>query len=96
MDKTEHFGVFNLVAPNPVRKEELQNIIAEEIKKEVKLKAPRMLIRLIGGEGAVNALFSSQYVLPQRLQDAGFGFKHDEIRKTVKELIEGTKNSIQN
>ncbi len=96
MNKTEHFGVFNLVAPNPVRKEELQNIIADEIKKKVSLKAPRMLIRLIGGEGAVNALFSSQYVLPQRLQDAGFDFKHEDIRKTVKELIEETRNSNQN
>jgi uncharacterized protein (TIGR01777 family) len=96
MDKTEHFGVFNIVSPNPVRKDELQNIIAEEIKKEVRLKAPRILIRLVGGEGAVNALFSSQYVLPQRLQDAGFGFRHDDIRKTVKELIEEMAKAIQN
>ncbi len=88
MDRTEHFGVFNIVAPNPVRKDELQNIIAEELKKRVRLKAPRFMIRLIGGEGAVNALYSSQYVLPQRLQDAGFSFKHEDIRSTVKELVE--------
>lgn len=96
IDRTEHFGAFNIVSPNPVRKEELQNIIADEIKKEIKLKAPRVLIRLIGGEGAVNALFSSQYVLPQRLQDAGFRFRHDDIRKTVKELVEETAKGIQN
>lgn len=87
IDKTDNFGVFNAVSPNPVRKDELQDILAETTGKPLKLKAPKFIIKVVGGEGAVGALFTSQLVVPQRLIEAGFKFRHEDIKETVDSLV---------
>ena len=91
VEKTDYFGVFNGVSPNPVKKDELQNILAEATGKPLKLKAPKFAIKLVGGEGAVDALFSSQFVVPQKLIEAGFKFRHEDIKETVNSLVSQMK-----
>ncbi len=100
LSKAENFGVFNLVTPTPVRKSELQDIIARRLRKEIKLKAPKFLVRLVGGEGSVNVLYSSQYVVPRRLEEVGYKFEYEDIGVAIDQILgsmaSGEQNDLQN
>lgn len=87
MNDSQHSGIYNIVSPNPVDKNELQDIVAEELNLKSLMKAPKSLVRFIGGEGAVSELYTSERVFPLRLMDAGFDFKHADIRDAVASLI---------
>lgn len=86
MDKAEASGPFNVVSPTPVGKEELQTIVSEELKRPI-MRAPKSLVRLVGGEGAVSELYTSENVVPRKLLDMGFVFEHQDVRETVSSLI---------
>ncbi len=91
MKKDETSGVYNVTSPNPASKEELQQTMMEELELKSLLKAPKSLIRLIGGEGALTQLYTSEKALPQRLNDLGFDFKHSDLRETISELVQAIK-----
>lgn len=92
MGKHESVGVYNVVSPDPVNKDELQETVAEELEIKSIMKAPKSVIRLIGGEGAVTELYTSERVFPQRLTEEGFNFEHSNVRETVAKLIQEMKS----
>lgn len=87
LESDELSGAFNLTGPQPVANEEFTAAVAEYFDRPVGPTAPAFGIRMLLGDMAVVAL-SSQYVVPQRLEEAGFEF----LDYTITEQIESTRS----
>jgi len=68
-------GPVNLSAPQPTRNADLTRALGSALHRPTVLPAPAFALRLVLGEFASDVL-SSQRMLPARLLDAGFGFRH--------------------
>jgi uncharacterized protein (TIGR01777 family) len=71
-------GPVNLSAPNPQRQAELTKALGRALRRPAILPAPAFALRLALGEFAADVL-SSTRMLPRRLLDAGFSFRHPDI-----------------
>src|SRR5690606_35069606 len=82
-------GVFNASAPNPVTNRELMASLRRTMGVPIGLPAPRWLLelgaRLIRTE--TELVLKSRWVLPERLQRAGFTFHYDTLDKAVEEIV---------
>lgn len=86
IDRPHLSGVFNLTSPNPVRNKELSKAIGRALRRPSWLPAPGFMIRLVLGEfGAV--LLQGQRVLPKRLMEAGFVFRHPRLEDALEDLL---------
>ena len=85
--KLEIVGVFNAVAPNPVRQSELVTTIAKILKKPLFLpKIPQRLLKLVLGDMSAVAL-ESQRVCSKKIQKSGFKFKFHEIGPALENVL---------
>ena len=70
-------GVFNISSPGPIKNKEMMQAYRELLKPLVAMPAPLWLLKLgalvIGTEPEL--LLKSRWVLPKRLEEAGFKFK---------------------
>jgi uncharacterized protein (TIGR01777 family) len=71
-------GPVNLSAPHPARQKDVVAALARAAHRPALLPAPRLALRVVLGEFADDIL-DSQRVLPRRLIDAGFTFRHPEL-----------------
>jgi uncharacterized protein (TIGR01777 family) len=80
-------GPFNCTSPEPVRNEEMTEILGQVLGKPTFMPAvPEVIIRIILGEfGTV--LLKGQKVLPGRLMDLGFRFQFPELRGALQNLL---------
>lgn len=79
-------GAFNLTAPNPVRNIEFTQTFAASLKRPTLLPMPTWFVKLAFGEMSA-LLLDSQRVLPKRLEDAGFVFKHPTLQGALAEVV---------
>jgi uncharacterized protein (TIGR01777 family) len=81
-------GVFNITAPNPIPNNLFMQAIRQQWGRGVGLPAPAWLIKmgaaLMGTEPEL--VLKSRWVLPARIQAAGFTFKYDTIEAALKNL----------
>jgi uncharacterized protein (TIGR01777 family) len=75
---TEIDGPVNLTAPNPVRAGDFARALAEAHGHRARLRAPLWALRIAQGHMAPEVLGSLR-VIPTRLTDAGFRFRHPTI-----------------
>jgi uncharacterized protein len=80
-------GIFNLVAPQPLREAELCGIVGQRLRRPCWLPTPAWLLKLLFGEKAGETLLVSQRVFPRRLEAAGFKFRHPDAPAAVEALI---------
>jgi len=89
MDHSELSGVFNCVAPNPVKNNDLMRIIRKIYGMPIGLPAPKWLLEIgsvvIGTE--TELILKSRWVLPKRLLDSGFKFEYPDIERAVKNIL---------
>lgn len=79
-------GAINFCSPQPVRNADLGKAIGKVLHRPSFMPAPGFMIKLILGEfGSV--LLEGQRVIPRRLLDAGFKFKHPDIEEALKSII---------
>jgi uncharacterized protein (TIGR01777 family) len=71
-------GPVNLTAPNPVRNRELTTSLGRALHRPTLLPVPAIVLRLVLG-GFAEEVLASQRVLPRRLLDAGFRFRHATV-----------------
>jgi uncharacterized protein (TIGR01777 family) len=76
-------GVFNLVAPAPVRQKEFVRLLKKATGRKLQLGAPGFVIRSVLGQMGRELLLSGQKVLPDRLQRQGYQYKFDDAGKAV-------------
>jgi uncharacterized protein len=80
-------GPYNLVAPNPVRMEELAHAIALVKDTHSKMKVPRFVLEFVLGKQRAEVLLTGQRASSKKLEDAGFAFSYPNVLPAVEELI---------
>ena len=81
-------GVYNGVAPNPVRHKELMREVGRSMGKKVWLpNVPAFVLKSIMGEMACTVL-SSQLVASKKIEDTGFNFYYTNLTKAFEEFRE--------
>jgi uncharacterized protein len=79
-------GAYNATAPEPVTNADFTQALASVLHRKARLRIPRPLLRLIFGQMS-HLILSGQKVLPARLQEAGFIFRHPELRGALEHLL---------
>jgi uncharacterized protein (TIGR01777 family) len=79
-------GPINITSPNAVKNEVFSKGLASVLHRPCLLTTPAPLLKLIFGEMADLLLFG-QNVIPQKLLNSGFTFKHNEINAALTDLL---------
>lgn len=82
LDNAEIDGPVNLTAPAPVTEAVLTRELARALHRPAVLRVPAPVLRVVLGELS-GELLGSQRVLPRRLLDAGFAFRHADIASAL-------------
>lgn len=86
MENENLHGIFNLTAPKPITMKRFCKKLGWVIRRPSWLFFPGFIMRLVLGEMADEVLLSGQRVKPNRLLEAGFEFKHVEVKKALKDI----------
>ncbi|MGJ7033603.1 TIGR01777 family oxidoreductase [Niabella hirudinis] len=82
-------GVFNTAAPFPVLNQQLMEALRKRIRPLVYFSIPEWLLqlgaRLIGTEPEL--VLKSRWVIPQKLEEAGFEFKYPTVTEALDEIF---------
>jgi len=84
-------GPVNLTAPNPVTNAEFTAAMGKAIHRPAVLPVPRVALDAVLGRELATALaFTSARVLPRRLLDDGFEFRHPYVAAGIAAALAGT------
>lgn len=81
-------GPVNLVAPNPVTNAEFTEAVGRVLGRPTLATVPAIAIRLALGEMGENTVLASQRVMPQRLLEAGYRFRHPHVEEALRFELE--------
>jgi uncharacterized protein (TIGR01777 family) len=79
-------GAVNVTGPEPARQRDVAAAIAHAAHRPSAVPAPAFALRLVLGEFS-GEILGSQRVLPTRLRDAGFTFRHDHLDAAAAWLV---------
>jgi len=80
-------GVYNGVAPNPVRSKQLaQSLAPARGKKALVVPAPKFALKMAMGEMS-HTVLDSAYVSSEKIQESGFVFMHPELSQALVDLM---------
>lgn len=80
-------GVVNLAGPTPATSREITDGLAEAMHRWRLLTAPEFALRALG-EAGNDLLLTSENVVPQKLLDDGFEFRHQTVQAALRELVD--------
>lgn len=80
-------GPFNITAPEPVRNTAFASILGRVLGRPSWLPVPGFALKIGLGEFS-SVLLTGQRVLPQRLLEAGFSFRHEKLEEAFRDLLE--------
>lgn len=80
-------GPYNFGSPNPVRQMEMARTLGRLLHRPVGFPTPAPALRFALG-GFADAILFSQRMVPKRLLDAGFEFKHPDLPEALQEVLE--------
>jgi uncharacterized protein (TIGR01777 family) len=81
-------GPINLTAPTPVTNKGFMKAVGKALRRPVLLPIPPFVFKVVlGSELAESTLFDSQRVLPEKLEQDGFAFRHTDVAATLQTLI---------
>lgn len=89
MEHQDLEGVFNLTSPEPVTMKVFYRILGQVLKRPALLSVPGFILRLAVGQMADEMLLAGQKVVPKRLLEAGFEFKHRDVRSALTSILSG-------
>jgi uncharacterized protein (TIGR01777 family) len=81
-------GACNAVAPEPVRNREFTAALARHLRRPAVLPLPVAVVRMVFGEMGDALLLSSTRVVPERLERAGFEFRHRRLGEALGAVLE--------
>jgi uncharacterized protein (TIGR01777 family) len=79
-------GAINAAAPNPVTNTEFTAALAAVLRRPALFRVPEGVLRLIYGEMA-EIVLASQRVEPKAAREAGFEFRHPQLRGALQNLL---------
>lgn len=80
-------GPVNLTAPEPVTNAEFTATLAEVLGRPAVLPVPSVVLRVLFGDMARELLLASCHVLPSRLQESGYVFRHAHLRSALLHVL---------
>jgi uncharacterized protein (TIGR01777 family) len=80
-------GPVNLTSPEPVTNAEFTAALGAVLGRPTVLPVPAMALRILFGEMANELLLASCRVLPSRLQESGYAFRHPELRSALRHVL---------
>jgi uncharacterized protein (TIGR01777 family) len=80
-------GPVNAVAPHPVTNREFTRTLGRVLTRPTWIPVPAALIRLAIGEMADELLLSSVRVVPRRLLETGYAFRHDDLEDALRYML---------
>lgn len=83
LNGSELDGIFNAVAPSPVRSREYMSILAETWHRHLIPAPPVGILRLVLGAAVDELLLASQHIVPNRLLAGGYHFRYPDIRSAL-------------
>ncbi|MBW3631163.1 MAG: TIGR01777 family oxidoreductase [Gemmatimonadetes bacterium] len=81
-------GPINAASPHPVINDEFTHTLGRVLSRPTLFPVPRVALELAFGEMAGAALFAGQRVAPERLQRAGFTFRHPTLEEALRAVLE--------
>ena len=93
LEQTNCQGIYHGTSPHAVSQQEFARLLAQTLGKPHGLRTPGWLLRLLLGEMA-DLLLYGQNVVPQRLLDAGFHFRHPDLAPALRHLFKESKSRI--
>lgn len=82
-------GAINVCAPNPVQNREFFKILTTILSRPSIFPVPAFALKLALGEMS-KTILDSQYVIPQKLDDAGYMFQYPMLEPALRELLIAT------
>lgn len=82
-------GAFNVTSPHPVTMRQFVRTLGRVLHRPAWTMMPGFAARLAMGRMADEVLLASQRVIPKRLVDAGFEFRHPELENALEAIIQG-------
>jgi uncharacterized protein (TIGR01777 family) len=79
-------GPVNLTAPGPVTNAELSHSLGRVLNRPTVVPVPAMALRILYGEMA-QIVTTGQRVIPRRLQEAGFEFRHPDLEPALRQVL---------
>jgi uncharacterized protein (TIGR01777 family) len=80
-------GPVNTTAPNPVTNREFATTLGRVLNRPALLPLPAAAVRLALGEMGEVVLLGGARVLPARLRESGFLFRHPELEGTLRQIL---------
>jgi uncharacterized protein len=92
LETPEIAGVFNTTAPEPVTNAEFTRALGEVLRRPTVVPVPGFAVRAVYGEMAETVL-TGQRAVPDKLEAAGFGFRHRTVTEALTDLLDRTGDS---
>ena len=80
-------GPMNLVAPNPVRNDEMAEALSRELHRPALFPVPRLALKMLLGEMADEAVLASQRVAPKALESARYSFSLPTLERALASIL---------
>ena len=80
-------GVVNLAGPIPATSREITDGLADAMHRWHRLAVPKFALDVLGDAGN-DLLLNSEKVVPQKLLDDGFKFRHETVQVALRELVD--------
>ncbi|WP_226676062.1 TIGR01777 family oxidoreductase [Rossellomorea aquimaris] len=88
-DSKELSGVFNCSSPNPVTNREFMAQLRNDMNRKVGLPTPKWMLE-VGSlliQTETELVLKSRWVVPERLEKAGFVFQYDTLEKAFEQIL---------
>lgn len=80
-------GPVNMVAPRPVSQREFAQTLGRALGRPAWLKVPALALRWMFSPELAEAMLWDQRLVPKRLLESGFDFRHVELEATLRHLL---------
>jgi uncharacterized protein (TIGR01777 family) len=88
LEREDLSGAFNLVGPAPATNAELTRVLGRVLRRPTLLPVPAFALKLLFGEMGEAVILQNARVLPARLQEAGFTWRHPELEAALRAALE--------
>jgi hypothetical protein len=80
-------GPVNATAPTPVSNREFVKALGHALRRPTVVPYPALAIKLLYGEMGVATVLAGARVVPKKLRDAGFTFRHERIESVLRDQL---------
>lgn len=86
LQRSDLEGAYNGTAPNPVRMNELCQVLGQVLNRPSWLPVPDFALQLLLGDGA-KVVLEGQQVLPKRILASGFEYQYSSLKSALEQIL---------